>query len=123
MRWFHSGGIFAALSPTTAEIIIEAMQAAKAAGAVVSFDFNFREKLWEASVDKGPGADRAQAVLRRIVQYVDVLVGVPNVSDAVKAYPQYQDRRRYPTRSAFRQSAWLERHGMDQRPNLYGAHL
>ncbi len=83
IRWFHSGGIFAALSPTTAEIIIEAMQAAKAAGAVVSFDFNFREKLWELS----GGAERAEAVLRRIVQYVDVLVGIPNVSDAVKTYP------------------------------------
>src|SRR3954468_6518432 len=47
VRWFHSGGIFAALSPTTAEVIIEAMQAAKAAGAVTSFDLNFREKLWK----------------------------------------------------------------------------
>jgi 2-dehydro-3-deoxygluconokinase len=83
VRWFHSGGIFAALSPTTAEVIIEAMQAAKAAGAVISFDFNFREKLWEIS----GGAGRAEAVLRRIVQYVDVLVGIPDVSDAVKTYP------------------------------------
>src|SRR5271155_608852 len=46
LRWFHSGGIFAALSPTTPELIIEAMRAAKAVGAVVSFDLNFREKLW-----------------------------------------------------------------------------
>ena len=46
VRWFHSGGIFAALSETTAELIIEAMQAAKAHGAVVSFDLNYREKLW-----------------------------------------------------------------------------
>src|SRR2546426_28089 len=46
VRWFHSGGIFAALSPTTPELVIEAMQAAKAAGAIVSFDLNFREKLW-----------------------------------------------------------------------------
>src|ERR1700690_2305851 len=49
IRWFHSGGIFAALSPTTAEVIIEGMQAAKAAGAVVSFDLNYREKLWSVS--------------------------------------------------------------------------
>ena len=49
VRWFHSGGIFAALSETTAELIIEAMQAAKAHGAVVSFDLNYREKLWTAS--------------------------------------------------------------------------
>src|SRR5512136_3029606 len=48
VRWFHSGGIFAALSQTTAELIIEAMQAARAAGTVVSFDLNYREKLWAA---------------------------------------------------------------------------
>ncbi len=88
VRWFHSGGIFAALSPSTAELIIEGMQAAKAAGAVVSFDFNFREKLWKASVDGEPGEDRALAVLHRIAQNIDVLVGVPNIDDAVKAYPQ-----------------------------------
>src|SRR5437879_8112639 len=46
VRWFHSGGIFAALSETTAELIIEGMQAAKAAGAVVAFDLNFRQNLW-----------------------------------------------------------------------------
>ncbi len=46
VRWFHSGGIFAALSETTAEVIIEGMKAAKAAGAIVSFDLNYRAKLW-----------------------------------------------------------------------------
>src|SRR5207253_5218074 len=71
LRWFHSGGIFAALSGTTAELIIEGMQAAKAAGVVVSFDLNFRQKLWNIS----GGADRAVEVLRRIVEQVDVLVG------------------------------------------------
>jgi 2-dehydro-3-deoxygluconokinase len=71
VRWFHSGGIFAALSPTTAELIIEGMQVAKAAGAVVSFDLNFREKLWKVS----GGQDRAVSVIGRIVKNVDVLVG------------------------------------------------
>ncbi|MFB3906713.1 MAG: sugar kinase [Acidobacteriota bacterium] len=71
VRWFHSGGIFAALSPTTSEVIIEGMKAAKAAGAVVSFDLNFREKLWKIS----GGCDRAVSVVRRIVENVDVLVG------------------------------------------------
>src|SRR5258707_1620645 len=71
VRWFHSGGIFASLSETTAELMIEAMQAAKASGAVVSFDLNYREKLWNAS----GGAARAKSVLRRIVECVDVLVG------------------------------------------------
>jgi 2-dehydro-3-deoxygluconokinase len=71
VRWFHSGGIFAALSESTPEVIIEGVKAAKAAGAVVSFDLNFREKLWKIS--GGPG--RAVEVLRRIVEHVDVLVG------------------------------------------------
>ncbi len=71
VRWFHSGGIFAALSKTTSEVIIEGMKAAKAAGAVVSFDLNYREKLWKVS----GGADRAVAVVKRIVENVDVLVG------------------------------------------------
>ncbi len=71
VRWFHSGGIFAALSETTAELIIEGMTAAKAAGAVVSFDLNFREKLWKLS----GGEHRAQSVIGRIVANVDVLVG------------------------------------------------
>lgn len=70
-RWFHSGGIFAALSETTAEVIIEGMKAAKAAGAVVSFDLNFRAKLWKIF----GGEDRAVSVVRRIVENVDVLVG------------------------------------------------
>src|SRR5712672_785365 len=71
VRWFHSGGIFAALSPTTPELIIEAMKAAKAAGAVVSFDLNFREKLWKIF----GGLERAQETIRRIVEHVDVIVG------------------------------------------------
>jgi 2-dehydro-3-deoxygluconokinase len=71
VRWFHSGGIFAALSESTAELIIEGMQAAHAHGAVVSFDLNYREKLWSASGGHG----RAVSVLGRIVENVDVLVG------------------------------------------------
>ncbi len=71
VRWFHSGGIFASLSASTAETVIAAMKAAKAAGAVTSFDLNFRAKLWKAS----GGADRAVETLSRIVEHVDVLVG------------------------------------------------
>jgi 2-dehydro-3-deoxygluconokinase len=71
VRWFHSGGIFAALSETTAEVIIEGMQAAKAAGAVVSFDLNYRAKLW----NRCGGHKRALEVIGRIVKNVDVLVG------------------------------------------------
>src|SRR5580658_653440 len=71
VRWFHSGGIFAALSPTTAELILEAMKAAKAAGTITSFDLNYRPKLWNSV----GGHDRAKEVLDRIVKHVDVLVG------------------------------------------------
>ncbi len=71
VRWFHSGGIFAALSETTAEVIIEGMQAAKAAGAVVSFDLNYRAKLW----NRCGGHKRALEVIGRIVKNVDVIVG------------------------------------------------
>jgi len=71
VRWFHSGGIFAALSDTTGELIVEAMKAAKAAGAVTSFDLNYRQKLW----DIWGGQAKALDVLGRIVAHVDVLVG------------------------------------------------
>ncbi len=71
VRWFHSGGIFAALSETTGELIVEGMKAAKAAGAVTSFDLNFRAKLWNL----WGGQAVAVSVIKRIVENVDVLVG------------------------------------------------
>lgn len=71
VRWFHSGGIFAALSQTTGELIVEAMQAARAAGATVSFDLNYREKLWNL----WGGNAQAVEIIHRIVKNVDVLVG------------------------------------------------
>lgn len=71
IRWFHSGGIFAALSESTAELIIEGMKAAKAAGAVTSLDLNFRAKLWKAA----GGEARAVETMRRIVEHVDCLIG------------------------------------------------
>jgi 2-dehydro-3-deoxygluconokinase len=71
VRWFHSGGIFAALSETTSGVIIEGMQAAKAAGAINSFDLNYRAKLW-ASVG---GEKKGQEIIKRIVSNVDALVG------------------------------------------------
>ena len=71
VRWFHSGGIFAALSETTGQLIVEAMKAAKAAGAVTSFDLNFRAKLWNI----WGGEKKAVEVIDQIVKHVDVLVG------------------------------------------------
>ena len=71
VRWFHSGGIFAALSETTSDLILEGIEAAKAAGAIVSFDLNYRAKLW-SSVG---GTKRANEVLRRIVSNCDAVIG------------------------------------------------
>jgi 2-dehydro-3-deoxygluconokinase len=71
VRWVHSGGILAALSPTTAPLAAEMMKAAKAAGAITSFDLNFREKLWKIH----GGNERAVETIATIVDNVDVLVG------------------------------------------------
>ena len=71
VRWFHSGGIFAALSETTGELIIEGMKEAKASGSIVSFDLNYRAKLWNI----WGGQEKAQVMIHRIMEYVDVLVG------------------------------------------------
>lgn len=71
VKWFHSGGIFAALSPTTSELILEAMQAAKRHGVFTSFDLNYRAKLWKTIGSEAEG----QARIQRIVQHVDALIG------------------------------------------------
>lgn len=72
VRWFHTGGIFAALSDSTTALILDAVQYARKAGAVVSFDLNIRPKLWQM---RG-GMDEARDCLRSIVRAVDVLFGV-----------------------------------------------
>jgi len=71
VRWVHSGGIFASLSETTGELIIEAMKSAKDAGAITSFDLNYRTKLWNI----WGGEKKAVEVISRIVEYADVLIG------------------------------------------------
>jgi len=114
VRWFHCGGIFAALSPTTSEIVIEAMEAARAAGTVISYDLNFRPSLWKSQ----GGTARAVEVNRKIASLVDVMIGneedftaalgfqVPGldehiskldpanfkkmIAEAVKMYPNFQ---------------------------------
>ncbi|MBT5168987.1 MAG: sugar kinase [Opitutales bacterium] len=70
-RWLHTGGIYAALSETTADLVIEAAKAAKNAGTIVSYDLNYRPSLWK---DIG-GIEKAQEVNREIAQYVDVMIG------------------------------------------------
>jgi 2-dehydro-3-deoxygluconokinase len=71
VKWVHCGGLFAALSPTTAALAAEMMREAKAAGAVTSFDLNYRAKLWNIQ----GGEEKAVETLGKIVENVDVLVG------------------------------------------------
>lgn len=71
VRWFHSGGIFAALSETTGELIVEAMKSAKKHGVITSFDLNYRAKLWNI----WGGHEKALSVLGRVVEHVDMIVG------------------------------------------------
>jgi len=70
-RWFHTGGIFCALSPTTPEVALEAMKVARKNGVVVSYDLNYRDSLWKAN----GGQARAQEVNRKLAPYVDVMIG------------------------------------------------
>lgn len=70
-RWLHTGGIFAALSETAAEVAIEAVKAAKKYGTVVSYDLNYRPSLWK---DIG-GKEKAQEVNKKIAPYIDVMIG------------------------------------------------
>lgn len=71
VRWFHTGGIFCALSETTPEVAIEAMQAARQHGTIVSYDLNYRDSLWKGI----GGKKRAQEVNRRLAPFVDVMLG------------------------------------------------
>ena len=71
VRWFHTGGIFAALSDTTPEVVIEAVECARQHGTIVSYDLNYRPSLWKSIGGKA----RAQEVNRRIAGSVDVMIG------------------------------------------------
>jgi 2-dehydro-3-deoxygluconokinase len=70
-RWFHTGGIFAALSESAAQITIEAVTAAKKHGTIVSYDLNYRPSLWKSI----GGLAKAREVNREIAKYVDVMIG------------------------------------------------
>lgn len=71
VRWLHTGGIFAALSDTTAQVVIEAVKAAKKHGTIVSYDLNYRPSLWKSI----GGKERAQQVNKEIAEYIDVMIG------------------------------------------------
>lgn len=95
VRWFHTGGIFAALSDTTPDVVEEALAAAKQHGVVTSYDLNYRPSLWKAI----GGQQRAQQVNRRVAKLVDVMIGneedftaclgleVPGVDDNLSELP------------------------------------
>ncbi len=70
-RWFHTGGIYAALSDSTAEVVLEAVKAAKKHGTIVSYDLNYRPSLWKSI----GGLEKAREVNREIARYVDVMIG------------------------------------------------
>ena len=71
VRWLHTGGIYAALSETTAQVVLEAVQAAQRHGTIVSYDLNYRPSLWKAI----GGQKKAQAVNRALAPFVDVMIG------------------------------------------------
>ena len=71
VRWFHTGGIFAALSETTAQVVIEAVRTAQKYGTVTSYDLNYRPSLWKEI----GGIEKAQEVNREIAKYIDVMIG------------------------------------------------
>ena len=71
VRWFHTGGIFAALAPNTSEAVIEAVEAARKHGTIVAYDLNYRASLWQSQ----GGKEGAQRVNRKIAEYVDVMIG------------------------------------------------
>jgi 2-dehydro-3-deoxygluconokinase len=71
VRWFHTGGIFAALASNTAEAVIEAVEVARKYGTIVSYDLNYRASLWKSQ----GGKEGAQKINREIAKYVDVMIG------------------------------------------------
>ncbi|TAL00482.1 MAG: sugar kinase [Verrucomicrobia bacterium] len=71
VRWLHTGGIFAALSDTTPQLVIDAVKAANKRGTIVSYDLNYRPSLWKSI----GGQKRAQEVNKEIAKYVDVMIG------------------------------------------------
>jgi 2-dehydro-3-deoxygluconokinase len=71
VRWFHTGGIYAALSGTTPDVIISAMKAAKKYGTVISYDLNYRPSLWKSI----GGPSRAREINKEIARYSDVMIG------------------------------------------------
>ena len=83
-RWFHTGGIFAALSESTAEVAAEAMQAARASGSIVSYDLNYRESLWSG---RG-GREAADRLNCRLLEFADVVFGIEGFDTSLSRYDE-----------------------------------
>jgi len=83
VRWLHTGGIFAALSDTTPQLVLEAVKKAKQYGTVVSYDLNYRPSLWKSI----GGQKRAQEVNKEIARYVDVMIGNEEDFTACLGFP------------------------------------
>jgi 2-dehydro-3-deoxygluconokinase len=100
-RWFHTGGIFCALSESTPDVAIEAMQAARKHGVIVSYDLNYRESLWKSF----GGKKRAQEVNRRIAPLVDVMLGNEEDFSAALGYsvPGLDEHLSIPNPDGFKQ--------------------
>jgi 2-dehydro-3-deoxygluconokinase len=88
-RWFHTGGIFAGLSESTAEVAAEAMTAAQASGAIVSYDLNYRDSLWSG---RG-GREAANEVNRRLLEHADVVFGIENFRPCLEEFSADELRR------------------------------
>jgi len=88
-RWFHTGGIFAGLSDTSAETAREAMKAAKAAGTAVSYDLNYRDSLWS---NRG-GREAANELNRELLEFADVVFGVEDFKAGLTGYSEDEFRR------------------------------
>jgi 2-dehydro-3-deoxygluconokinase len=91
VRWFHTGGIFASLSETTAEVAIEAMRAAKKHGTIVSYDLNYRPSLWKSI----GGEAKAQEVNRKLMSHVDFVFGNEEDFDAALRIKVKSDANNY----------------------------
>jgi len=91
VRWFHTGGIFASLSETTAEVAIEAMTVAKKHGTIVSYDLNYRPSLWKSI----GGESKAQEVNRRLMSHVDFVFGNEEDFDAALRIKVKSDANNY----------------------------
>jgi 2-dehydro-3-deoxygluconokinase len=103
-RWFHTGGIFCALSETTPEVAIEATRCARKHGVIISYDLNYRDSLWRSF----GGKKRAQEVNRRIAPYVDVMLGNEEDFSAALGYevPGTDEHLSALDPEAFKQMIW-----------------